>query len=127
MNSKWKASLLLISTFAVGALAGGTVMGMAQRRDSWDSDKRHHHHDSADHVEFLTKELNLTPAQRDSVQAVLERYRPRMDTIWQQVGPRFETIKDSISNDIRRQLTPDQQATYTEMIRRLEAERAGSK
>lgn len=126
MTSKWKAAFLLIAMFAVGALAGGTAVSLARQHDlPWSRD-RHRHHDSGDHMEFLAKELHLSAAQRDSVQAVLERYRPRMDSIWRQLGPRFETIKDSISNDIRRQLTPDQQKTYTEMIRRFEAERSGS-
>jgi hypothetical protein len=127
MTSRWKASLLLIAAFVIGALAGGAVVGLAERRQFAGSDGHdHHHHDSADHVEFLSKELGLTIAQRDSVQAILARYRPKMDSIWRQLGPRFETMKDSISNDIRAQLTPKQQQTYTEMIRRFEAERAGS-
>jgi Spy/CpxP family protein refolding chaperone len=71
----------------------------------------------------MTRQLELTPSQRDSVQAILGRYKPKMDSIWRQVGPRFETIKDSISNDIRRQLTPEQQTRYTELLERFEQER----
>ena len=122
MRSTWKASLLLTAMFAVGALAGGTAVGLAKRHELPGYRRGQHHH-TGDHIEFLTRELSLSPPQRDSVQAILERYRPKMDSIWQQLGPRFETIRDSISNEIRRQLAPEQQATYTEMIRRFEAER----
>lgn len=125
MRSTWKASLLLIATFAGGALAGGAVIAMADR-DKLPGRKSHHHHPgSDDHIEFMSRKLDLTPAQKDTVQSILERHKPAMDSIWRQLGPRFETIKDSISNEIRRQLTPEQQQAYTEMIRRFEEERRG--
>src|SRR6185503_10274854 len=123
MRSTWKATLLLIATFAGGALAGGAVIAMADR-DKLPGQKSHHHHPgSDDHIEYMSRKLDLTPAQKDSVQSILERHKPAMDSIWRQLGPRFETIKDSISNEIRRQLTPEQQQAYTEMIRRFEEER----
>jgi len=125
MRSTWKASLLLIATFAGGALAGGAAIGMADRGKLPGRKPQHHHSGSADHIEFMSRTLDLTPAQKDSVQAILERHKPAMDSIWRQLGPRFETIKDSISNEIRRQLTPEQQKAYTEMIRRFEDQRRG--
>ena len=123
MKSTMKATLLLIATFAGGALAGGTVVALAERADHSRSGKEHHHKGKDEHLNILTRRLNLTTAQRDSVKAILARHKPAMDSIWGQLGPRFETIKDSISNDIRRQLTPEQQTAYTEMIQRVESER----
>jgi Spy/CpxP family protein refolding chaperone len=123
MRSTWKAGLLLIAVFAGGALAGGAVIGLADRDKL--PGRRSHHHDtgSDEHIEFMSRKLDLTPPQKDSVQAILERHKPAMDSLWRQLGPRFETIKDSISNEIRRQLTPKQQQAYTEMIRRFDEER----
>jgi Spy/CpxP family protein refolding chaperone len=122
MKPTWKATLLLLATFAGGALAGGAAVAVADRGEMRPDHKRHRH-DSDDHLEFMTRRLELTPAQRDSVQAILGRYKPKMDSIWRQLGPRFETIKDSISNDIRRQLTPGQTTKYNEMLERFEKER----
>jgi Spy/CpxP family protein refolding chaperone len=122
MKPTWKATLLLLATFAGGALAGGAAVAVADRGDMRRGHKPHGH-DSDDHMEFMTRRLDLTSAQRDSVQAILGRYKPKMDSIWRQLGPRFETIKDSISTDIRRQLTPEQQVKYTEMIERFEKDR----
>jgi Spy/CpxP family protein refolding chaperone len=122
MKPTWKATLLLLATFTGGALAGGAAVAVADRGDMRRGHKPHRH-DSRDHLEFMTRRLDLTPAQRDSVQAILGRYKPKMDSIWRQLGPRFETIKDSISNDIRRQLTPQQQTEYSKMIERFEQER----
>jgi Spy/CpxP family protein refolding chaperone len=114
--------MLLLATFAGGALAGGAAIAVADWGDMR-RDHKQHRHDSEDHLEFMTRRLDLTAAQRDSVRAILGRYKPRMDSIWRQIGPRFETIKDSISNDIRRQLTPEQQTRYSAMIERFEKER----
>ena len=125
MRSTLKATLLLVATFAGGALAGGAVIAMADRDALPGRKSQHHHTGSKDHIDFMSRKLHLTPPQKDSVQAILERYKPAMDSIWRQLGPRFETIKDSISNAIRRQLTPEQQTAYTEMIRRFEEERRG--
>lgn len=125
MKSTWKAGLLLIGTFAGGALAGGAAVALADRGDL--PGHRHHHHGSDDHIEFLTGRLGLTPAQRDSITAILARHRPAMDSIWRQLGPRFETIKDSIGMEIRQQLTPEQQQKYDDMMRRIEAERRGER
>jgi Spy/CpxP family protein refolding chaperone len=122
MRSTWKATLLLAATFTGGALVGGAVTGLADR-DRSGGKYHHHHHGTDDHIQFLSKQLELTPAQKDSVQAILTRYKASMDSIWRQVGPRFETIKDSISNAIRRQLTPEQQQEYTDMMRRFDEER----
>ena len=123
MKSTLKATLLLIATFAGGALAGGTVVTLAERGDHPELGRGGHHRGKDAHLAFLTERLKLTPAQRDSVQAILARHKPAMDSIWGQLGPRFETIKDSISNDIRRQLTPEQQTAYAEIIQRFESER----
>ena len=123
MKATLKATLLLIATFAGGALAGGTVVALAERGDHPGLGRGGHHRSKDAHLTFLTERLKLTPAQRDSVQAILARHKPAMDSIWSQLGPRFETIKDSISNDIRRQLTPEQQTAYAEIIQRFESER----
>jgi Spy/CpxP family protein refolding chaperone len=122
MKPTWKATLLLMATFAGGALAGGAAIAVADRGDVR-RNHRPHRHNAEDHLQFMTRQLDLTPAQRDSVQAILGRYKPKMDSIWRQVGPWFETIKDSISNDIRRQLTPEQQTRYSEMLQRFAQER----
>ena len=116
MKPTWKATLLLLATFTGGALAGGAAVAVADRGEERRGHKPHKH-DSNDHLEYMTRRLDLSTAQRDSVQAILGRYKPKMDSIWRQLGPRFETIKDSISNDIRRQLTPDQQVVLIEQFR----------
>ena len=123
-TSTWRAGLLLVATFALGALAGGAAVAFKDR-DAMRRSEHHSHRNPGDYLEGMARKLKLTPAQKDSVRTILERHRPAMDSIWRQLGPRFGTLRDSISNEIRRQLTPEQLKAYNEMIRRYEAERHG--
>jgi hypothetical protein len=69
-------------------------------------------------VAHLTEELALSPAQADSITAVLDRWRPQMDSAWAEVRPRIETVRAQIRSDIAAQLTPDQQARSEAMMKR---------
>jgi Spy/CpxP family protein refolding chaperone len=108
-NRPWKAAILLLAVFIAGAFVGGAVMGrrapMASTRGP-DGMIRH-----------LTEELGLQPAQQDSIRAVLERWRPAMDSAWSEVRPRLETVRARIRSDIAAQLTDEQRAQYEEMVR----------
>ena len=52
-------------------------------------------------VERLSRALDLSPAQRESIGAVLDRSRAR-----------FETQRDSLEHEIERQLTPAQREQW---------------
>ena len=78
-------------------------------------------------MQHLTHDLALTTAQQDSVRAILSRRRASMDSLWHEVGPRFETLQASVRSDIRAQLTPDQQRKFADMNKRFDAmRRAGA-
>lgn len=70
----------------------------------------------------LSTELGLTAAQQDSLRAIVRRNEPMMDSMWQEIRPRFDSVRVRMRNEIRAQLTPDQQQKYTEMIERRERE-----
>jgi hypothetical protein len=46
-----------------------------------------------------------------------------MDAIWQEVAPRYETMRSQIRSEIRTQLTPEQQRKYADLTARLDQER----
>lgn len=116
-NRPWKAWLLLLAVFISGALVGGAVGGL--RRPMAPS------RDANGMVKHLTEELDLTPVQQDSIKAVLERWKPVMDSAWAEVRPRIETVRANIRSDIAAQLTTAQRAEYDEMIRRHTEARQG--
>jgi hypothetical protein len=112
--------LLLAAAFLLGG-GIGLITGM-QVGDGHDRDHSPRRSGRA-HLERLQRELDLTPGQRDSVRAILERHRPGFDSVWSETRPRYETLRDRVRSDIRVQLDPDQQRRYDDMIARLDAER----
>lgn len=125
-RSRTGALALLIAAFVLGGLVGGAATSMADRRS---------HKTKADHparptyVERLGAELTLTPAQMDSVRAVLQRHQPAMDSIWESIRPLMASERQSIRNHIKALLTPEQQTRYLELqrqdsLRREERERS---
>ena len=125
-RSRTGALALLIAAFVLGGLVGGAATSMADRRS---------HKTKADHpprptyVERLGAELSLTPAQMDSVRAVLQRHQPAMDSIWESIRPLMASERQSIRNHITALLTPEQQTRYLELqrqdsLRREERERS---
>jgi hypothetical protein len=114
------ATLLLLAAFVLGALAGGAALALYGRPHGMGSG---HLSGPSGYLPRLSKELTLSPVQHDSVAAILERYEPRMDSIWQDIRPRFETLRGELRSDINAQLTPDQQRHYAELLQRHDAMR----
>src|SRR2546428_15983 len=71
-------------------------------------------------VDYLTRELALTPAQRDSVRAVLARHRPEMEALWREVHPRYDSLRARMRAEISAQLDATQQVRYRDLMARLE-------
>ena len=111
-QSKLRALGLLVAVFAAGAIAGWGYQAWADSRNSGRSRPRGL--DAT--VEYLDRELTLTPVQKDSVRAAFERHKPEMDALWQSVHPKFDSIRAQVRTEIKTQLTPAQQARYQEMI-----------
>jgi len=107
----WKAMALLAAVFVTGAVVGGAVV-------MWEPWGHDHGRNANGMIEHLTEELALTQAQQDSISAVLERWRPQMDSAWAEVRPRIETVRASIRSDIAAQLTAEQRSKYDELMKR---------
>ena len=52
--------------------------------------------------------LDLSPAQKDSMWAILERARPRTDSLMRQTVPLIRVYMDSIQRELRAVLTEEQ-------------------
>jgi len=106
----WKAAVLLAAVFIAGGLLGGAVgrMTTPMGQGRYPNGMLNH----------MTQDLGLSPAQQDSIRAVLERWRPAMDSAWSEVRPRIETVRARIRSDIAAQLTAEQRTKYDAMIKR---------
>ena len=69
---------------------------------------------------FLKRELDLTPAQEDSVRAIFERHRPQMEAIWRDTRPRFDSLRATVDREIAAQLSPAQRTRFEELMRRMD-------
>jgi Spy/CpxP family protein refolding chaperone len=113
-RSTRSAVLLLIATFVLGAAAG--VAGAALFGPS--DQGGHRRPDPDRYRKRLTQELKLTPAQQDSVRAILKLHKASVDSAWADAGNRIETLRTVIRSEISQQLTPDQQRKYALMNQR---------
>lgn len=119
-RSRTGAALLLIAAFVLGGLVGGAATSMADRG---------RHAKRTSYVERLTADLALSAAQRDSVQTLLDRHQPAMDSLWDQIRPQFQSERQAIRNAISALLTPEQRDKYSALqrqdsLRRAEKERS---
>lgn len=121
MQTRRRAALLLGAAFLVGALCGVAGMLLAAKSGMGPLPRRER--GSGGYVNHLTRVLDLTPVQRDSVRAIVERHRPAMDSLRREVAPRFETLQHTIRSEIRLQLSSDQQRKLSDMTKRFDSMR----
>jgi hypothetical protein len=126
-RSKTWAVVLLVATFVAGMAVGAGGRGLWARRAAASAGPSH----GPDRMlASLTGELRLTPAQHDSLGAILQRHWARMNDAWEAVRPRFDTIRADMDSAVVRQLTPEQATQYRDHVARYrhrqEQERQGS-
>ena len=115
MKTRWRAASLLVAVFLVGLLSGAGVSAWAGRAMD---DDHHGKRKSRGYLARLTTELDLTAEQQDSVRAILDRYEPAFDSLWQETRPRFETLRAGIRSEVRTHLTTEQRTEYDALIER---------
>jgi hypothetical protein len=124
-KSKLSAVALLIGAFVLGALTGGAALALADRGGDAGLKSRG---DRGGFIERLEQDLGLSLEQRQSAELVLKRHRPKMDSLWAEVAPRFETLRAEVRSELNALLTPEQQVKLQEMMeRRAERHRQSGK
>ncbi|HEU4698507.1 MAG TPA: hypothetical protein VFS40_04965 [Gemmatimonadales bacterium] len=137
----WRALSLVVALFAAG-----TALGLALGHWAWAAPR---HRDfggragleagpargrdgrpggmppSAMMVRRLSRELDLTPAQQDSIRAILERHRTAVDSLWREFSPRFRGLQQQIHGEIETQLTPGQRTRFEQLTARVMRYRRG--
>jgi Spy/CpxP family protein refolding chaperone len=121
IKSTWRAALLLGAVFLGGVLAGSGGLVLAHRAGLLAAPGGRRSTEA--YLHRLTGDLKLTAQQQDSVRGILERYRPAMDSLRQDVDARFSALRASIRGEIKGVLTPEQQQRYDELTQRMDAER----
>ncbi len=114
-STTW-AAVLLAATFAAGVAAGAGGRALWVRRAAAAAPERGRGIDRM--MGELNQELRLTPTQRDSVRAVLQRHWTRMSAVWETVRPRFDSMRAVMDSEVSRHLTPEQQVKYRDHVTR---------
>ena len=122
-RSKLAAVTLLAAVFLAGGLAGWGGHEAADRDEA--RAPRRRGPDAM--VEYLSRELKLSDAQRDSVRAIFARHRPETDSLWARVRPQFDSIKTRMRAEIDAQLTPEQRTRHQQLIERAEHHSSGER
>lgn len=117
ISSTRRAAMLLVATFVLGAAVGGAVMAYASRAPAPPQGR------AAGYLDRLTRTLDLTRVQQDSVKAVLDRYTPEMDSLMNEIRPRLDTVRAAMRMEITRFLDPRQQKEYEVMQQKRDQER----
>ncbi len=116
-RSKVWAITLLVAVALAGLVAGAALEGWAAGR--------HRHHDAHEtYSGYLARKLGLSPAQHDSVVAILRRHRPEIRALFLTIRPALDTARARVADEIRLILTPAQRETYQRLLDRDRAERA---
>ena len=120
MTSKVKAIGLLAAVAVAGFAAGAATRSWAENRAKVPVDWR----SECSYSGTMTRELGLTAAQRDSIHAILQRRRPAMRAVFDQVRPQMDSLRAQMHAEIRAVLTPAQAAAWDTLQVRERAERA---
>jgi hypothetical protein len=129
-RSKLLASALLMAVFAAGAAVGAAVFAPrppqadvpAQTADSTHAARRERSREHS-YIGWLEAELALAPAQRDTVERILDGYQGAMQEIWTEVRPRMDSIRLKIRGEIMAVLDSTQQERYRMLAARSDSTR----
>ncbi len=114
----WKAVGMLALAAMVGGVVGSAITARAGREE-----RGGRGHGPTWYIDLLDRELQLSPVQRDSVRAILDRREGSMDSILAEMRPRIDAARQVIRAEISGQLTAAQQEKYRALAARLDAER----
>jgi Spy/CpxP family protein refolding chaperone len=119
-----KAALWVGTVFLLGAALGG-VLGYlsAHRTASAANPPMSEPERRARRVEQLTRDLSLTRAQSQQVDAILLQRHAEAKVIHDQTDAQIDQVHQKGRQQIREILTPDQKPKFEEFLKRLDEER----
>ncbi len=126
MNA-WKVILATMVIFAAGVVTGGMLSWklqhayLAQRQHALAERRPQPPSPGGARLEFLRRaqrELNLTPDQRERVDAVLKESQERNRKLMEPVAPQLRLELQRTKEEFRQILTPEQQVRFDELLKK---------
>lgn len=75
-------------------------------------------------LEWLTRELNLTPEQQQQLEPILDKTGAKYYTIFKDVWPEYTRVREESREKIRALLTEKQLVKFEELVRQTEEKEA---
>jgi Spy/CpxP family protein refolding chaperone len=119
-----KAALWIGAVFLLGAAMGGMITyGFAHRSVAAAPAQQSEAVRRAHRVEQLTKELSLTSAQAQQLDAILMQRHAESRAIHEQSDTQIDKVRQKTREEIRAILTPEQKPKFEEFLKRLDEEK----
>ena len=113
-----KRKLITFTTAAALALGAAVTLNAHPHGEKGERGRHGGHHKMMKMgmgVEHLTKELELTEAQKSQVQPIVDQVKPQIRQIHQEAMEKRKAVMDNAAAQIRPLLTPEQQKKFDAM------------
>ena len=111
-----RAYIYFALTFLLGVIVGGVGVFYY----TWHTGHWHRGFSRERVVRHLKRELNLTDAQVQQLNQIMDDAGAKHRQLQQQVEPQFQVLHEDTQNRIRQILNPDQLQKFNEMVRQRE-------
>jgi len=117
----WKVILAAVVLFAAGVLAGATVTSL-RAKAAWKERQARREAQSPvtwqrfDFLRRAQRSLELSAEQEARIETHLKESQERFRKLWEPVAPQARAEFDRLRDQIRTELTPEQQAKFDEAL-----------
>jgi Spy/CpxP family protein refolding chaperone len=122
-TAKQRAALWVAVVFLLGAALGGVVGFIFAHRSVSANAPRTAQERRAQKVEELTREANLTPDQRQQLEAILTQLHGEYKALREQSDAQIDQARQKGRNQIRAILTPEQKPQFEAFLKKMDEER----
>ena len=111
-KSKWQVRLAVLVIFAIGFVAGGLAMNFYRDRNRPAQSSM-----MRGGFSRVVERLNLTPEQKEQVDAIVEEARAKLMEIRKESGPKFREVREQTDERLRAVLTPEQWEQFQQIMK----------
>ena len=125
-RSKQAVGYLLL-VFLLGAAMGAGGLYWANSSELVKASKKEPKKEKTSTEWWLGEKLDLSPEQRKQLGAILDETRENYDSIWEEVGPRFNEARQDGRKRIRAILNEEQREKFEKLVRHIDMKEKASK